>query len=282
MDKVPQRKPTQTCKVDTPVGEIEGKKCPLGDELYHRTRPDYLSEIVRDGEIDAGEQKHTLGKTGVVSMSSNPAHSYGGTVRLVIDPDKVEDEEPMCYYDSDEMDRVGELEEKIKGEDPTIAPNVWRAKYGIQPIHSYGDECEYFSRDDVPVEAIEKIEYWYPWDRPDIDVACENKGPKYARGSEWGTDHLESNKVEIRSVKKDAEAPDVPFEVKSCFKWLRKPKYEESMSSQKEWCKLDEENLENLEKGEPLECQDDKPEVFEEGPISEHRDPEKLKKVCRC
>jgi hypothetical protein len=44
---------------------------------------------------------------------------------------------------------------------------------------------------------------------------------------------------------------------------------------------LDEENLERLKNGEKLECQKEKPKIFEEGYIRENEE-EVIEEVCRC
>jgi hypothetical protein len=276
--------PTLSCSVDTPVGEIVGKKCPKGERLFHRTHADKLEGILEDGEISPSESKHGLEDTGITSMSSNPSHTFGGSVRLVMDPKRIDGLEPVCYYDHDEMEeKVFELEDMVKEEDPNIMPNEWRAKYGINPLNPYADECEWFTREDIEKEAIDRIEYWYPWRRPSSNCSCENKGPKYAMGYAWGRNFFEDVKEDIEESREMAEKMGVDFEVRSCFKWLQKKK-DKRNSRAKEWCRLDEDNLDRLKEGEDLVCQDEKPEIFEEGPIHEYKkeDQERLRKACRC
>lgn len=212
---------TEPCSAETLYGITKGKKCPVGDEVYHNTTTDGAVLIGESRKLKVGMHVGGLGQD-VLSLSSCPTQGYGGHVKFVLK--KTSQVRPMCYYDyheNKEIDRGIEKEarEEING---PVGANRIRGKYGIN-LSMYKGECEYVGDKDIPLKGnLKKVEYWIPWKirKHAYNHACKGHFPSHANvdGSESGIKVL---KEQIEQVKSVAQKQGVPFEVKSCFSTLK-------------------------------------------------------------
>ncbi|MHC1628266.1 MAG: hypothetical protein ACXQTI_05505 [Candidatus Nezhaarchaeales archaeon] len=233
-------KATEKCVAKTPYNTAEGKKCSLGPDVNRLMSVEDLERAVEKGEIEPSKY------TKAISFSSCPTQTFGGSVRLILDTEKIKDKlEPMCYlrYEKpeekkilNEMDREALRLIEKRVESPL---NYVRAKYAVSP-DIYERECEYQSREPIKLkDSLKKIEYWIGGVKTgDINIGCERLIPHvaglYARPEEYVQ--------EIQRVKRVAEKLGVPFEVKSCFNKIRAG-----------WgvaIELTPENLEKMKRGE--------------------------------
>lgn len=208
----------EPCVVKCMGREIHGMKPKEEDVcyLYHRTEIDNLKKIAKEGEIKPSSETH------VVSLSSNPDHTFGGVVRLVVDKEGV-DAKPMCYFPFNEenlknsSDAEREYREKIN---KRAMPNEFYAYCGISP-DVYAGESEFMSKKPVKSNKIKKVEYWLS--NPIHNVSCENCYPPYLSYDVWSGKEFSQVKEEIKETKEIAEDINADFEVKSCFKYMSVP-----------------------------------------------------------
>ena len=227
-------KPSKPCRVETPYGMAEGKMCPLGPEVNRLVTVEDFERIAEKGVVEPNKY------TGVVSLSSCPTQTYGGTVRLVFDTEKIKDKLiPMCYVSpkSKVMCEIEKEADKLTNKGVPRARDYAYAKYAVSPDF-YARECEYESRQPIPLKGtLKRVEYWIGMHPHAFNLSCERTYPH--RAGDWISpeDYLE----EIQKVRKIAEKLGVPFQVKSCFNKL--------MVSWNKAIELTPENLKKLAEG---------------------------------
>jgi len=220
--------------VKTPYGIAEGKTCPLGPEVNRLVTVEDFERIAEKGVVEPNKY------TGVVSLSSCPTQTYGGTVRLVFDTEKIKDKLiPMCYVPSNNkvMCKIDKEANKLINKGIPRALDCIRAKYAVSP-DLYAKECEYESRQPIPLkETLKRVEYWIGGFPNSFNISCEIQIPH--RAGDWiGIDeYLE----QMQKTRKIAEKLGVPFQVKSCFNKL--------MVSWNKAIELTPENLKKLAEG---------------------------------
>jgi len=244
----------EPCTVECLGVTIHGLKPTAGREFYHRTDIDDLEKIVEDGKLRPSKD------TNVVSLSSNPKHTFGGAVRLIIDKDDL-DLEPVCYHSSDEK-KIYEAEKKYRDEiNPVYMPNEFYSYCKTYPV-LYASECEFMSKEPIDLDKVKKIEYWL--EDAVGSVSCKRRHPPILNYDGWSKSY-EHVKNEIKEAKDIAEKLGVPFEVKSCYKYMEVPcnNIDNNVESSSLLCAV-ELNDENLEKMSNLE----NPDYFDRGYIS--------------
>jgi hypothetical protein len=234
---------TVPCRRETEFNTAEGKQCPLGPEIYHRTLPQNFEKIAEERVLKPSE------RIGTVSFSICPTHAVGGTVKLVFDRDEVEKNaklRPMCYVSGKEGERVlNEIEKTTAERDRAFA------KYGVQPP-VFEHECEIVSDTSVPVKGLKKVELTLDWWPHAYRIGCEEKYPHEIDASGWTGSTLEDWKRTIKEVKEKSEKLGVPFELNTCFNSMR--------LGFGRYVALNKENLKRLERGEDPVEQSEPPE----------------------
>jgi len=235
---------TVPCRRETEFNTAEGKQCPLGPEIYHRTLPENFKKIAEERVLKPSE------RTDTVSFSTCPTHAVGGTVKLVFDRDEVEKNvklRQMCYV-------LGKEGEKVLYEIEKSTADIDRAfaKHGVQP-KVFENECEIVSDTQVPVKGLKKVELTLDWWPYAYRIGCENKYPHHIDLSGWSSPiRLEDWKRTIKEVKEKSEKLGVPFELKTCFNSMR--------LGFGRYVELNKENLKRLERGEDPVEQSEPPE----------------------
>ncbi|MEM2905011.1 MAG: hypothetical protein QW587_04650 [Candidatus Bathyarchaeia archaeon] len=219
-----------------------------GLEIYHRTRPDNFIKILEEGVLKASDD------TKGTSFSSCPTQTYGGSVKLIFDKERLEQVagrklKPVCYAPWTRDTESGRILDRVEAEahEPPYrgSMNETFAKYGIGPI-SHGEEAEYFLPGDVPLNGtLKAVEFWLDWDPAGYKVSCENKLPQYIDATGWSGATISDFIDAIRKVKAAAEKAGLPFNVKSCFKLMKVPTYVGGGG----WIPLNEKTLRDFERG---------------------------------
>jgi len=256
---VPEKKPTEECEKSIGDTTLEALACEINGRLYHRTRPENIHSIIDDGVIRPSEE------TKVVSLSSNPSHFYGGTVRLNMESNEI-DTRRMCYTKTDE--ETSKLDEKqsqaMEEFDPEqsdldiFSRDRYRASVGLNS-DVYEQECEFMSDEPVDVEATEEVEYFIPF-RGGGTVSAERAFPKFADASRGFSGGQTGLRDKIQDVKEAADRLDADFSVNSCFPYLKV-----AGGISPTFAKLDKENLERLANGDELKTINGKPDVLKDG-----------------
>lgn len=236
------------------IKEIKGYKIPCkvcetdNDELYHHTDQISFQQIAKDKVLRPRCDDEKC--AGTVSFSANPRSTFSGDIRLVMDRKKTE-VSPMCYYNHTAVSNAGVSIDKLERETADylgfLNLDLIRGHLGIQP-DCYDEECEWFSRDPVPLEgAIKKVVFMIPWKvnkpYPRPHISCKRSHPHYSfTENSWGYD-LDNLIEDIQKIKELTKSLDAEFEVDSCF-----PFFKEGSFSPK-FVELHPKNLEKMAKG---------------------------------
>ncbi len=272
------QEPSIPCVATCMGVEMRGEKADKGDELYHRTSVETLEHLEDSGEIKTSE------KTGVISLSSNPCHYVGGVVRLVLEADEL-DTEAVCYIPIDEQEKLDEAIDRYFEENNLSLrlsnQNRAHAACAASPV-MYKKECEHMSHDDVPLGKLKRVEYWVSG----MGVSCKQQFPAYVERSDIHGRHYRDDVEEMEKVKDFAENQNVPFKVKSCFKWMktRCSEVKEDGSPHRNCgIRLDGENLERMSRLENPEVDRDTQRMLTLFPeMKEVHGREKSERFCRC
>ena len=235
----------EPCTVRYDGKEIHGIRCRKYPLMRHRTPSDKIEKILEEGLKPSKETKS-------VSLSSNPRHTYGGEVQLLIDTEDL-DLRPICYAPIKEIsDVVDEVTERLaKTEKEYISPNRVYDEIGVYPT-VYLRECEWSVKETIPPDKIKEVEYWigYNPSRVEYAVSCERTYPHIAVvETEYDWDKFVEK---LMRVKRAAEKHGKQFSVKSCFRFIEIPcSMTEDMSDRYGQCiiELDNENLRRIEEG---------------------------------
>lgn len=230
--------------------KIECDICTNEDELYHLTSVENLQSIVKSRKLEPS------GHSKSVSLSANPDHTFGGRVKLTLDHKKVNTIQPMCYFTHGTPASHAYYKAEGKHKEESRSLDDIRSEVGMQP-DVYKNECEWYSRKpvDIPEDAIKKIEYFITWTTSSQRVDCRGHIPAhvYLRGD----DEYKELLSQIAKVRETAKKIEVPFQVNSCFPFIKSGWYE--------YIKLDEENLARLTRGEnPIITHEEPPEECRE------------------
>ncbi|MBA7696887.1 hypothetical protein ES703_105541 [subsurface metagenome] len=232
---------------------VECEICSNKDELYHLTSIPSFQGIVEASKLEPS------GHSKSVSLSANIDHTYGGRVKITLDRQKLPQLQPMCYYENHTPADEAYFKFEAKClEESSHARSLddIRAEVGMQP-EIYKKECEWFTHKPLPIpeEAIKKIQYYITPPGASIRVDCEGYFPHYIDLTPIN-DYPELL-ADIKRVRDTAQKAGAPFEVTSCFPFIR--------IGWGEYIELNEDNLGRLTK-------DEKPIISHEAPPEVCRD----------
>lgn len=216
-------------------------KCELTEEINHNTDVPSFLKIAENGSLKIIDKRRVLGQD-AISLSSCPAQTYGGNVKLVFNSEGLLPQlRASCYVDFSwkedpetgkmgpgpygEVDK-GMSREAQKEIDGLKGDNRVRAQYAVQPS-IYTDECEYLSYDDIKLkDHLKRVEFWIPWKIGTYAYThdCDRSSPKYANvhghPTELLGDDIQKVKWATERLGRELER-DVDFDVKSCFTALK-------------------------------------------------------------
>lgn len=233
--------------VDVGGKDIECEVC-TNTNLFHLTTPAKAKAVLESGKLKP------VGESKAVNLSANENHTFGGRVKLVIDPKKVNGSlKQTCYYKaSDERTRraVDNHEFNLFRKEPGRSLDSVRAETGISP-DVYKEECEWYSPEtiDLPKGSIEEVLYFLTWSQMPYNVSCDRCSPK---NIELTSDKsFQDMKDDISDVKQMAESQGIPFKVTSCFPFITRGH---------RYIPLTEDNLNRLAEGKEPEYTTERPE----------------------
>ena len=230
----------EPCHLRVDGEEIHGLRCKRTLKVYHRSPSKTVESILKKGLKPSEE-------TGSVSLSSNPRHTYGGEVRFVIDTKDL-DLRPICYVFGEERKKLTEFEEKVREKlsKEYASLNKIYDYLGAYP-GMYLRECEWSTKESIPPDKIEVVEFWIGFRPGEYAVSCENTVPHISIiDSETQWDNF---KYKLKRVKESAEKHGKKFVVRSCFRFMKLPCRLTESESRLGSCliELSEENLKRIE-----------------------------------
>jgi len=216
----------------------------------------------------------------VVSFSADERNTFGGNLRFSFKKEDVPEPKPMCYtggpgkeWDYTKYTRIrdGEWVEggsglgdplRVHRQTPDRKPDesldAYSARVGIT-ANLYMDECETMSPGPVPLNKAKSLEFWLGWRPDDYQVSCNRSSPASIDGSGWNGVPWDKQLEAVERAREAAKTLGLPFEVKSCFPFV-KMRYG--------YIPLSDEVLHKLARGEEVE------------PLA--GDPPEEIKSCRC
>ncbi len=211
-----------TRKVDS--AEVHGMACQDNGELYHHTSFDNFESIMNDKVLKPG-----MGPLddGTVNYTGNPNFHRFGAIRLVFDSSIKDRLIPMCYVRGEDMAILSNAVSRREHESNFEIPSnrIQNREFAAEPW-LYKDECKWLSKDEMSLNGLKRIEYWIPWSpiRPN-SPAGSSVSPCYPDYTAWQTgissqQNVRSMMAQIIKAAAAAERLNVPFEVKSCYRFI--------------------------------------------------------------
>lgn len=217
--------PSVSKKVDE--YDFTGIQCEIaGTEYYHHTSSLAFQDICEEGVLRPSTDPLS---DGTVNFTLNPNFHRFGSVRLVLDRERVDKAAhitPMVYvtdeFQQRELNHLVDLRQStFSDHGRNIGRNRIEQDIGVEP-QTYLNECKRFTKDPVPLTTVKEVEYWVPWHYGNDSSGC-NVFPQYSDFTGWATgvpQALAMMQTEVRMAKDCASALGVPFSVKSCYPFM--------------------------------------------------------------